>query len=86
MADGPSRLVDHPAGADCRCTTGCLRPPRAELRGVATLLGRGFEGWRSRLVGDAGAGGRRAVGQTLSLPGDFSSYPGFFSTLGRRVA
>jgi hypothetical protein len=84
MADGPSRLVNDARGARGRSTMGCLRAPSVELRDASPCWDEVSKaGVRP---GDAGAGGGRAVGQTLSLPGDFSSSSDFFSTLGRLVA
>jgi 3-phosphoshikimate 1-carboxyvinyltransferase len=51
LAAGTSRLANYPPGADCLSTLACLAGLGIEVRHegaqTVTLLGRGFEGWRS---------------------------------------
>jgi 3-phosphoshikimate 1-carboxyvinyltransferase len=51
LADGRSRLRNFAPGADCHSTLSCLQALGVEVSEdgdhAVTLLGRGFEGWRS---------------------------------------
>jgi 3-phosphoshikimate 1-carboxyvinyltransferase len=50
VSEGRSRLVNYAPGADCRSTLECLRALGVDVQqdgDTITLLGRGFEGWRS---------------------------------------
>src|SRR6187200_1705015 len=51
LAEGTSRLSNYAPGADCSSTLACLADLGIEIRQEAphtvTLVGRGFEGWRS---------------------------------------
>src|SRR3979490_1932753 len=51
LAQGTSRLANYAPGADCRSTLACLISLGLEIHQESaqtiTLLGRGFEGWRS---------------------------------------
>jgi 3-phosphoshikimate 1-carboxyvinyltransferase len=50
VAEGPSRLTNYAPGADCRSTLACLRGLGVDVQeeaGAITILGRGFERWRS---------------------------------------
>jgi 3-phosphoshikimate 1-carboxyvinyltransferase len=61
-ADGASRLLNYAPGADCRSTLACLRGLGIEVQehadGAATVVGRGFGGFRSSSAAlDAGNSG-----------------------------
>ncbi len=51
FADGPSTLLNYAPGADCRSTLACLRGLGLDVQehadGSATVVGRGFNGFRS---------------------------------------
>ena len=62
FADGPSKLLNYAPGADCRSTLACLRGLGIEVQehadGSATVVGRGFGGFRSPSASlDAGNSG-----------------------------
>ena len=50
-AEGTSRLLGYAPGADCRSTLSCLAAlgvsVSQDAEGVITLVGRGFDAWRS---------------------------------------
>lgn len=51
LAEGPSRLQNYSPGADCQSTLSCLRGLGVEIleeaEGTITLMGRGFDAFRS---------------------------------------
>ena len=62
FADGPSNLLNYAPGADCRSTLACLRglgiAVQEHADGSATVVGRGFGGFRSPSASlDAGNSG-----------------------------
>lgn len=52
LADGTSHLTNYAPGADCHSTLGCLAAlgvgvQEDAVQGTVTIMGRGFQGWRS---------------------------------------
>jgi 3-phosphoshikimate 1-carboxyvinyltransferase len=77
FADGPSRLSNYAPGADCRSTLACLRGLGVTVEEGAetvTVLGRGFERWRSPAApldaGNSGTAMRLLIGLVAACPFD----------------
>jgi 3-phosphoshikimate 1-carboxyvinyltransferase len=77
LADGESRLSNYAPGADCRSTLACLQAlgvPVHQQADVVTIVGRGFEGWRSPAgpldAGNSGTSMRMLMGLLAGRPFD----------------
>jgi 3-phosphoshikimate 1-carboxyvinyltransferase len=77
LADGTSHLTNYAPGADCHSTLGCLAALGVEIRenaadGSVTVLGRGFESWRSPRgpldAGNSGTTMRMMAGLLAACP------------------
>jgi 3-phosphoshikimate 1-carboxyvinyltransferase len=75
LADGESRLSNYAPGADCRSTLACLQAlgvPVHQQAEVVTIVGRGFEGWRSPAgpldAGNSGTSMRMLMGLLAGRP------------------
>jgi 3-phosphoshikimate 1-carboxyvinyltransferase len=75
VADGQSRLTNYAPGADCQSTLTCLQALGVQLRqeaGVVTIVGRGFDGWRSPATpldaGNSGTAMRMLMGLLAGRP------------------
>ena len=75
VADGQSRLTNYAPGADCLSTLSCLEALGVQLRheaGVVTIVGRGFDGWRSPAApldaGNSGTAMRMLMGLLAGRP------------------
>jgi 3-phosphoshikimate 1-carboxyvinyltransferase len=75
LADGESRLSNYAPGADCRSTLTCLQAlgvPVHQQAEVVTIVGRGFEGWRSPDgpldAGNSGTSMRMLIGLLAGRP------------------
>jgi 3-phosphoshikimate 1-carboxyvinyltransferase len=74
-AEGRSRLSNYAPGADCYSTLACLQALGVELgqeAGVITIVGRGFDGWRSPQApldaGNSGTAMRMLMGLLAARP------------------
>jgi 3-phosphoshikimate 1-carboxyvinyltransferase len=77
LADGESRLSNYAPGADCRSTLACLQTLGVSVHqqaDVVTIVGRGFEGWRSPRgpldAGNSGTSMRMLIGLLAGRPFD----------------
>jgi 3-phosphoshikimate 1-carboxyvinyltransferase len=75
VADGRSRLSNYAPGADCLSTLACLQALGVDLHheaGVVTIVGRGFDGWRSPAApldaGNSGTAMRMLMGLLAGRP------------------
>jgi 3-phosphoshikimate 1-carboxyvinyltransferase len=76
VAEGSSRLLNYAPGADCQSTLDCLRRLGIDIRqdteGTFTVLGRGFERWRSSPdpldAGNSGSTMRMLAGLVAAQP------------------
>ena len=78
IANGVTRLTNYAPGADCRSTLDCVRALGVEVRDeaeVITIVGRGFQAWRSPSApldaGNSGTAMRMLLG--LLAAQDFTS-------------
>ena len=76
VAEGSSHLLNYAPGADCQSTLACLRRLGIDIRqdreGTVTVLGRGFERWRSSSdqldAGNSGSTMRMLAGLVAAQP------------------
>jgi 3-phosphoshikimate 1-carboxyvinyltransferase len=75
LADGESRLSNYAPGADCHSTLACLQALGVAVHQqaeVVTIVGRGFEGWRSPAgpldAGNSGTSMRMLMGLLAGRP------------------
>ena len=75
VADGRSRLSNYAPGADCLSTLVCLQALGVDLHheaGAVTIVGRGFDGWRSPAApldaGNSGTAMRMLMGLLAGRP------------------
>jgi 3-phosphoshikimate 1-carboxyvinyltransferase len=75
VAEGRSRLSNYAPGADCHSTLACLEALGVELgqeAGLITIVGRGFNGWRSPTLpldaGNSGTAMRMLMGLLAGRP------------------
>jgi 3-phosphoshikimate 1-carboxyvinyltransferase len=76
LAEGSSHLLNYSPGADCQSTLSCLHRLGVDIRQgedrAVTILGRGFEGWRSSSdpldAGNSGSTMRMLAGLVAAQP------------------